>query len=281
MSQQVINIGGNANDGSGDSLRTAFTKANQNFAELYANDAMGYSGSGAGGNGYTGSRGVTGSQGFTGSRGFIGFTGYAGSLGYSGSLGYTGSASTQAGYSGSVGSRGYSGSASTVSGYTGSYGDIGYTGSAAVTDNIVFSVSTISTLGTNEDLILNPNGDGNVNVTGALITTNYINDLLGNIRDLINNEQTSAYVLVATDNGKMINITTGGVTINADIFSTGNNITIYNNSSSDQVISEGSGVTMYLAGTATTGDRTLSQRGIVRIVCVATNTFVISGDGLT
>lgn len=41
MAQQVINIGGTANDGSGDPLRTAFTKANQNFAELYAKGAAG------------------------------------------------------------------------------------------------------------------------------------------------------------------------------------------------------------------------------------------------
>lgn len=281
MSQQVINIGGNANDGSGDSLRAAFTKANQNFAELYANDAMGYSGSGAGGNGYTGSRGFTGSQGFTGSRGFIGFTGYAGSVGYSGSVGYTGSASTQAGYSGSVGSPGYSGSASTVAGYSGSYGNIGYTGSAAVTDNIIFSTSTISTLGTDEDLTLDPNGAGNVNVTGALITTGYINDSFGNVRDLINNNKTSAYVLIASDNGKMINITTGGVTVDAGIFSVGNNITIYNNSSSDQTITEGSGTIMYLDGVGSTGNRTLPQRGIAKIICVDANTFVISGIGVT
>ena len=41
MAQQVINIGGTANDGTGDPLRTAFTKANQNFAELYAKSAAG------------------------------------------------------------------------------------------------------------------------------------------------------------------------------------------------------------------------------------------------
>jgi hypothetical protein len=41
MAQQVINIGGSANDGTGDPLRTAFTKANQNFAELYAKGAAG------------------------------------------------------------------------------------------------------------------------------------------------------------------------------------------------------------------------------------------------
>lgn len=35
MAQQTINIGTVANDGTGDPLRTAFDKANQNFTELY------------------------------------------------------------------------------------------------------------------------------------------------------------------------------------------------------------------------------------------------------
>lgn len=35
MAKQTINIGSSANDGTGDALRTAFTKANDNFTELY------------------------------------------------------------------------------------------------------------------------------------------------------------------------------------------------------------------------------------------------------
>ena len=36
MAQQSINIGSSANDGTGDPLRTAFDKINDNFSELYA-----------------------------------------------------------------------------------------------------------------------------------------------------------------------------------------------------------------------------------------------------
>ena len=35
MAEQVINVGAEANDGTGDSLRLAFTKTKENFAELY------------------------------------------------------------------------------------------------------------------------------------------------------------------------------------------------------------------------------------------------------
>jgi len=41
MPQQVINIGGAANDGTGDPLRTAFDKINDNFSEIYATSAVG------------------------------------------------------------------------------------------------------------------------------------------------------------------------------------------------------------------------------------------------
>ena len=38
MTKQTINIGSNANDGTGDPLRTAFDKINDNFTELYGSD---------------------------------------------------------------------------------------------------------------------------------------------------------------------------------------------------------------------------------------------------
>jgi hypothetical protein len=39
MAKQTINIGTTANDGTGDPLRTAFDKINDNFTELYTDDA--------------------------------------------------------------------------------------------------------------------------------------------------------------------------------------------------------------------------------------------------
>ena len=41
MAQQIINIGTSANDGTGDSLRSAFDKSNDNFNELYTAGAAG------------------------------------------------------------------------------------------------------------------------------------------------------------------------------------------------------------------------------------------------
>ena len=39
MAQQTIGVGTTANDGTGDTLRSAFTKINSNFTELYTDDA--------------------------------------------------------------------------------------------------------------------------------------------------------------------------------------------------------------------------------------------------
>ena len=39
MAKQTINIGTTANDGTGDQLRSAFDKVNDNFTELYSDDA--------------------------------------------------------------------------------------------------------------------------------------------------------------------------------------------------------------------------------------------------
>ena len=48
MAQQTLNVGSNANDGTGDTLRNAMIKVNDNFTELYAsplfNDAITISG---------------------------------------------------------------------------------------------------------------------------------------------------------------------------------------------------------------------------------------------
>ena len=99
-------------------------------------------------------------------------------------------------------------------------------------------------------------------------------------RNLPQNAQTSAYTLVASDTGKHISITTGGVTVPSGIFSVGDIVTIYNNSSSSQTITQGASVTLRQAGTSNTGNRSLDQYGTSTLLCVASNVFVISGSGL-
>lgn len=129
----------------------------------------------------------------------------------------------------------------------------------------------------NEDVIFYDK----VTISNDLFASGKVNDISGNVRGIPQNSQTSAYTLIVSDTGKHINITTGGVTIPANIFSIGDVVTIYNNSTSSQTITQGSSVTLRQSGTANTGNRTLAQFGLATILCVDSNVFVISGSGLT
>lgn len=107
-----------------------------------------------------------------------------------------------------------------------------------------------------------------------------VSDALGNLRTVPLSAQAS-YTLVTADSGKCINLSSGGLTVPAGSgLAPGQSVTVYNNSNASQTITA-TAVTMYWVGTATTGNRTLSQRGLCTIFCVATNTFVITGGGLT
>lgn len=97
------------------------------------------------------------------------------------------------------------------------------------------------------------------------------------------NSQTGAYVLVAGDAGKTISITTGGVTIPASVLAAGNMVTIYNNSGSNQTLTQGAGLTLQWSGqaTSTTGNRTLGLYGMATLVYITPTNAVIAGTGLT
>ena len=94
----------------------------------------------------------------------------------------------------------------------------------------------------------------------------------------------STYTLIASDAGKTVSTSTGGVTVPASVFAAGDNLILFNNSGSSQTITQGASVTLRLAGTASTGNRTLSQYGVATLLCItggATPVFVIAGTGLS
>lgn len=120
-----------------------------------------------------------------------------------------------------------------------------------------------------------------INAAVGILTASSFSDSAGNLRSIPQNAKTSAYNLAASDNGKHISITTGGVQVLSGVHSIGDTIAIYNNSGSSQTITQGASVTLRQAGTSNTGNRTLAQYGICTILCVASNTFVISGTGIS
>jgi hypothetical protein len=88
-----------------------------------------------------------------------------------------------------------------------------------------------------------------------------------------------AYTLQLSDVGDHVSAT-GNITVPPSIFAAGDVVVIYNNTGGNLSILRGAGVTMYWVAGAN-ADRTLGTRGLASVVCVASNTFVITGQGLT
>tara|TARA_A100000172_G_C3033402_1_gene107569 strand:+ start:15 stop:674 length:660 start_codon:yes stop_codon:yes gene_type:complete len=120
-----------------------------------------------------------------------------------------------------------------------------------------------------------------IDVTGAITATTTISDGKGDVRSIPSNAQSGAYVAVAADAGKVIYISTGGVTVNPSVFSAGDAITIINNSGSGQAITQGTSMTLYNTSDGTSGSKTLGARGMATIWFAANNISYISGGGLS
>ena len=145
---------------------------------------------------------------------------------------------------------------------------------AFVTNAVTTATGSLGTMSTQ-----NAN---NVNITGGTMSgMTSIADTVGNVRNLPVQNKTTSYVLVAADNGQVISITTGGVTVPSGVFSAGQAVSIYNDSASTQTITQGSGATLTQAATGTTGNRSLARNGLCTVLCIASNSFVITGAGLT
>lgn len=226
----------------------------------------------------------------------MGEIGTQGIQGIQGRQGIQGVQGAQGGIQGAQGAVGPSGAVTSVTGTASQVTATPTTGDVVVSlPTAVVGVNSLTAASTT-DLSLNAGSSGasitliqgvNANITltpsgtGYVSATTQIYDVAGNLRSIPVNTQTGAYVLTANDNGKYIGITTGGITVPAGIFSAGQTVLIYNNSTSSQTIAPDPAVTMYLAGTTTTGNRALSSYGVATVLCVGSNTFVITGSGLS
>jgi hypothetical protein len=114
-------------------------------------------------------------------------------------------------------------------------------------------------------------------ITASTITsTSSVADSKGNVRGLPVNSQSGSYQLVSGDVGKMIS-TTAGVTVPASTFVAGDNITIFNNSSSSITITC-SAVTAYRSGITTASTSlTLAGRGVCTFLFYASDAAVVTG----
>ena len=90
--------------------------------------------------------------------------------------------------------------------------------------------------------------------------------------------KTASYTLVATDNGKMIEMNVGSantLTINSSLFSAGNQILISQYGAGQTTLTAGAGVTLRSSGGKL---KTSAQYSLVTIVAISSTEFYVAGD---
>ena len=125
---------------------------------------------------------------------------------------------------------------------------------------------------------------GNLSVTGN-VTGNTAGFAIG-YRDIPQISLSANATIATADAGKHFYSTSASNLIltianNASAaFQTGSALTIINQGTGNITVAQGSGVTLYLAGNATAGNRTISTFGMATCIKVATNTWFINGTGV-
>ena len=105
-------------------------------------------------------------------------------------------------------------------------------------------------------------------------------ELYGTYKLIPQNMQAGTYTAVLADAGGHI-AAGGNVTIPNGVFPRDAWFWVYNNTSGSISVVQGSGLTIALAGTLTTGTRSLAARGLCRVLFVTANACVVDGPGLT
>lgn len=162
-----------------------------------------------------------------------------------------------------------SGTVTSVGG-TGTVNGLTLTGTVTSSGNL--------TLGGTLDLSSPPAIGGTAAAAGTFTT---LIDSYGNVRSIpkSGSAKTTSYTLATTDNGQFIEVGSGGsITIPDATFSTGNAVSIFNNTSGSVTITC-SITTAYIAGTdSDKATVTLATRGVATILFISGTVCVINGN---
>ena len=119
------------------------------------------------------------------------------------------------------------------------------------------------------------------NLNSTTFTATTISDSGGSVRSIpqSGSAKTSAYTLVIGDNGDYIQLGSGGaVTIPDGVFSAGNAVSVFNNTSGNATITC-SITTAYIAGTdSDKATMTLATRGVATILFISNSLCVVNGN---
>lgn len=144
-------------------------------------------------------------------------------------------------------------------------------------------------IGTGQTVTISNAALTNVTVTSATITT--LSSTSGTITNLFDGSgsvrsipqsgsaKTSSYTLAIGDNGDYIQLGSGGaITIPDGVFSAGNAVSVFNNTSGNATITC-SITTAYIAGTdSDKATMTLATRGVATILFISNSLCVVNGN---
>ena len=162
----------------------------------------------------------------------------------------------------------------------GSIGDI------TLNDVSVTTLSASANISTSGNLVAIGNVTGGNLTTAGNVTGNTAGFAIG-YRDIPQVSFTGNATIATTDAGKHYysTLSTGNVLTIANNasqgFQVGAAISIVNQGTGTITVAQGSGVTLYLAGNATSGNRSVSTFGMATIMKVATDTWFINGTGVS
>jgi hypothetical protein len=143
-----------------------------------------------------------------------------------------------------------------------------------------FNVSNVATISATGNIT-----GGNI-ITAGNVTGNTAGFAIG-YRDIPQVAFTANTTIATTDAGKHYysTLSTGNVLTIANNasqgFQVGAAITVINQGTGNITVAQGSGVTLYLAGNATSGNRTVTTFGMATMIKVDTDTWFINGTGVS
>ena len=121
---------------------------------------------------------------------------------------------------------------------------------------------------------------GNLTIAAGTLQAEVLEDGKGDVRIIPQLTKSSQHTIVASDHGKHSINSSGGWIFNTSTgFTAGQAITLINNSGSDQTITA-TGTTLYNAADGSTPTK-LGKRGMATAICTASNTYYLSGAGLS
>jgi hypothetical protein len=140
----------------------------------------------------------------------------------------------------------------------------------------------VSTADSTSELNIQTGGVTAISIgSGQSVVISNLADSAGSLRNIpsAGSEKTTAYTLTISDIGEYVTVgTSGSITVVNDVFSAGNAVSIYNNTSGNVTLTM-TITTAYIAGTdSDKATMTLATRGLATLLFLSASAVVVTGN---